>query len=197
MRRCPWCDRVLKSNWEKIGARCPHCREALYEEPRPPAPAGPEEGSCAVHPANAAVGTCARCGNYLCAVCKTRWRDGTLCPACVGRALEGGEGQPQRKRLQWTHASLALVLGVGSWGLVVLAFILVIAGMGSENFVMVGMGGLLLLFSAVPALIGAGLGASAIRARGGQMIVATIGLLLNGLLLGTLIGLISFRVWNE
>ena len=94
MPKCPSCRAVLSGSRETLGARCPRCREPLYEwhdgsenEARALRPAE-EAGRCALHPGNAAVGTCQRCGNYLCAVCWSRWRQHSLCIACLERALE-------------------------------------------------------------------------------------------------------------
>jgi hypothetical protein len=49
--------------------------------------------------------------------------------------------------------------------------------------------------SALPAVIGLGLGASALRTRGSHMIFATAGVVLGGVLIGALIGLFTFSLW--
>jgi hypothetical protein len=97
------------------GPTCPHCGAALHPEEMaagpqlcfscagsfeatpfsPPSPflpplalaaAGPAGGTpCAVHPGNAAVGTCERCGLFVCALCRTEVSGQKLCPACFDR----------------------------------------------------------------------------------------------------------------
>jgi hypothetical protein len=108
MARCPACKKLLRGSREDTGARCPHFREPLYEWH---ADEEPRSGNslCAVHPGNLAVGTCQRCGNYLCQVCRTRWRERSLCVACVERSLEAGEASPEETRAHLRQA----VLGVG------------------------------------------------------------------------------------
>jgi len=98
--RCLSCHEPLREEPERIGARCPHCRQPLFEDPRQAAPAAPAAGAsvCATRPQNAAVGTCQRCGNFLCAVCRTRWRNQAVCIACVERALEAKEARASSNR---------------------------------------------------------------------------------------------------
>jgi hypothetical protein len=49
----------------------------------------------------------------------------------------------------------------------------------------------------VLAALGLGQAAAALRARGNAMILATIGLVLNGLYLGALLGLFTFTIWQS
>jgi len=176
MMRCPECRERLPDDPDRSGARCPVCRESLYDEPPPRRRGADDDGRCPVHPDNPALGTCGRCGNYLCETCRTRWRGRWLCAACVDRALEHKEAAPAEAGAHLRQALLALGLGVTS-------------GMG-----LVMLGGLTILSSPLPAVVGVGQGAAAIRARGDHMILATIGLVLSGLNVGVFIGMLSFGI---
>src|SRR5262245_56832910 len=125
MPRCPACREWIEGDRDRVGARCPYCRQPLYERPErfKPRP-GTADDVCTAHPRNPAVGTCARCGNFQCDLCRTRWRDRTLCAACVSRALEESTGTPREARAQLLQALLGLLLGLLSWGVTVVAVIL-------------------------------------------------------------------------
>ncbi|HEX4621349.1 MAG TPA: hypothetical protein VH208_07265 [Myxococcaceae bacterium] len=49
------------------------------------------------------MGTCARCGNFICSACATQKGDQTLCPTCAGLVDAGREPTPweQREELGW------------------------------------------------------------------------------------------------
>jgi hypothetical protein len=201
MPRCPSCDYPLPPDRERLGARCPNCRDPLYEPPgRYGRPAREGEGACAAHPGVEVVGTCARCGNYLCEVCRTRWRDGVLCAACVDRALGSGEAPPEQKRAQLRQVLLSLGLGLAAWVLSFCAWLLAVvvsSASGQLNFGLILLMVLIFLGDMVLAALGLGQAAAALRARGNAMILATIGLVLNGLYLGAVLGLFSFTVWQS
>ena len=205
MARCPSCDYPLPENRERVGARCPNCHDPLYEPPgRVGRPAREGEGQCPVHPGVETVGTCRRCGNYLCEVCRTRWKEFILCAACVQRALDAKEAAPELERTPRRQAILSLSLGVGVWGLTVIGFIILgvvasAATAGGGNEVALGVMGLLFVLCLAPAALmavfGIGSGASAIRPRGPHMLLATGGLLLSCLYLGGLVGLFTFAIY--
>jgi hypothetical protein len=200
MARCPSCDYPLPEDRERLGARCPRCRDPLYEPPgRYGRPAREGEGECPAHPGTETVGTCARCGNYLCEVCRTRWRGAILCAACVNRALESGEADPEQVRAHFRQATLSLVLGVGSWVLVVPAFLLfglgAAAGVGHGGEALVLLGFMVLAGALLTAALGLGQSTAALRARGSHMILATVGLVVSGLYVGAVLGLLGFAVW--
>jgi hypothetical protein len=159
--------------------------------PQPAAEAGADKGLCAAHPHNAAVGACARCGNFLCNVCRTRWRERLVCAACVDRAFEAGEAAPPEARAHTRQAVLALVCGLVGWGVFVAGMVLVAVGMEDDppNFAAVAAGGLVLLASPLAGVFGVGQGAAAVRARGDHLVLATLGLLLSGTLVGVVLGL--------
>ena len=90
-----------------------------------------------------------------------------------------------------------LVFGLIAWGLSALGFVLILAS-AAEGIQMglMFLGVLLFFGSGLPAVLGVGLGASALRARGNHLIIATIGLFLSGLHVGVVIGLFGFSVWQ-
>jgi hypothetical protein len=204
MPRCPACREWIQGDRDRVGSRCPHCRLPLYERPelfkqRPDS----REGRCSLHANNPALGACQRCGNFQCDLCRTRWRGRWLCAACVDRALEAGAVRPEEQTAHLWEAILALVLGILAWLTLVTAVVLIAAVMANggdpaakENMPLVALGGLLLLGSMIPSVFGTGLGAAALYTRGNHMILATIGLLLSGVHIGTFVGLFTFQVWS-
>ncbi len=201
MARCPSCDYPLPEDRERLGARCPNCRDPLYEPPaRHSRPARDGDGSCALHAGRESVGTCGRCGNYLCAVCRTPWRNYILCPACVERALDSREAAPEQARAHARQAVLSICLSGGAWLLSALMIVLIAGVTAGSSQPTGGKIGLVLLASLVimadlfPAALGLGQAVAAIRVRGTHMIVATIGLVLGGLYLGAFIGIFTWAV---
>jgi hypothetical protein len=184
----------LPDDLERCGARCPECRESLYDPPPRRRPRDDDDGRCPVHPDNATLGTCGRCGNYLCDTCRTRWRNRWLCAACVDRALENKEAAPAEASAHLRQALLALALGVVSWAIFFVGLVIAGAGVEGGGKGLVVVAGLVILGSPLPAVGGVGQGAAAVRARGDHMILATIGLVLSGLNVGAFIGLLSFGI---
>lgn len=198
MPRCPACREWIRGERDRVGARCPHCRLPLYERPElfKRRPADPDN-QCSVHPNNPAVGACPRCGNFQCDLCRTRWRDRGLCVACVNRALESTEVRPEEQRAHFWEAILSLGLGITAWLLLLLGVLAAAAAVaGDANPALIAFTGLAVLASALPSVVGTGLGAAALYTRGNHMILATIGLLLSGVHTGALVGLLSFSMWN-
>src|SRR5260370_829997 len=159
MARCPSCDYPLPEDREKVGARCPTCKDPLYEPPgRVGRPAREGEGQCPVHPGVETVGTCRRCGNYLCEVCRTRWREFILCAACVQRALDAKEAAPELETAQRRQALLSIGLGAGLWGVAIIGAVvgsvLAAAGAAGGNQAGAGLvGGLLVPAAPRPAFL--------------------------------------------
>jgi hypothetical protein len=203
MPRCPTCAARLSEDRERVGARCPSCRWPLYERAgRLPRPVQPGEAACGVHPDSESIGTCGRCGNFLCETCRTRWEDSVLCAACVDRALKGGDVSPGQKREHSRQAALGFSGGVAAWlltGLVIGVLALLgssAAGDKNPGVVLFAMFGMLLLpIAVIAALLGLGFSAAAIRTRGESMILATLGLMLSGLHVGALVGMFFVGIW--
>ncbi|HTU18000.1 MAG TPA: hypothetical protein VMG10_08045 [Gemmataceae bacterium] len=197
MNRCPSCDYPLPHDRERIGARCPSCRDPLYEPPgRVSRFAREDEGACALHAGRETVGTCGRCGNYFCEVCRTRWRDQILCAACAERALASREATPEQARAHFRQALLGLVLSLGSWPVFILGQVSAIGFAFANRNVLLALLALVLVVSAVlMAVVGTGQAAAALRTRGHHMIMATSGFLIGGLFLGIFIGNYVLQLW--
>ncbi len=206
MARCPSCDYPLPEDRERMGARCPSCRDPLYEPPgRFGRPVRPGEAACTVHPGNESIGTCTRCGNFYCEICRCKWRGQLLCAACVERALDTSEGAPEQARTHFRQALLSLIFGLGAWAGAVLLFLFVVLAVESTEkggradpgaiqatvLLMFGLLGLVFV-----ALFGLGQGAAAIRAHGNHMILANFGMILSGLYVGVLIGMVGLTIWK-
>src|SRR5438552_3841277 len=112
MFRCPSCNTRVQAETERRTARCSRCREPLYEPPYVQRPAEAGEATCTLHAGNKATNTCDRCGNFMCAVCRTRFGGAKLCAACVERVLQARTQQPAAGRAEWTHAVLSVILGL-------------------------------------------------------------------------------------
>jgi hypothetical protein len=208
MARCPSCDYPLPENRERMGARCPSCRDPLYEPPgRFGRPVRAGEASCTLHTTNESIGTCTRCGNFYCEICRCNWRGQLQCIACVERALDSGDGSTEKDRTHFRQALRSLVLGLFAWvpaGLLLLGAMLLAAAASSDktgppNQALMFLSGLcsLGIFGlAVVALFGVGQGAAALRTRGNHMILANFGLILSGLYVGVLVGFVGLRIWS-
>lgn len=202
MARCPSCDNSLPEEREKVGSRCPNCHDPIYEPPtRFPRPAREEEATCAVHPGMESVGTCGRCGNYLCETCRTRWRGKVWCAACVNRALGAGERTPEQERGHFRQALFSLVFGGGAWLLSAVAFVVLgvfAAAAGTlqaqllAGVVIIGV----LTGNVLLGALGVGQAVAALRTRGSHMILATIGLIIGGLYIGAIQGFLLFVIWQ-
>jgi hypothetical protein len=202
MIECRSCGEYLSGAEEQYGARCPRCRESLYDRPekvRPAPPGGTDTNNfCSVHPRNLAAGTCQRCGNFLCGVCRTKWNERSICLACLERALESHEAQPEDPRAHRRQAVLSVIFGLAAWlcaGLAGLPLLSLREGEVPESALLVA--GMFALICFVPGLFGIGQAAAAIRARGERMILATCGLVLSGSSVGTLLGIFLLSVWRS
>ncbi len=201
IRRCRSCHGALQGDPEEIGARCPHCRRPLYERPDlddgTPFAEPAEQDCCPLHADRLAVGTCPRCGNFLCGVCRTRWQGRFLCVACVERALAAGEPNADERRAHRRQAVLSVILGLAAWVVAALGA-LAIATTKELNEVALGLMAIVFFLGGlIGAVLGLAQGAAAIRARGDHLILATAGLLLSGLYAGVLVGFLSLLFWQD
>ena len=116
---------------------------------------------------------------------------------CAGRGAEVDQAAPTEARTHMVHAVVALALGVGSWGLTLLAIVLLLAaaGLGEQNGIGLVMLSLLSACSApLPAFVGLGQAVAALRIRGSHLVIATTGLIMCGLQVGALLGVLTFRL---
>ena len=197
MNHCPSCDHSLPHDREHLGARCPNCRDPLYEpSDRTSRPVREGEGACALHAGREAVGACERCGNYFCEVCHTRWRDQALCISCIERVLASREATPEQARAHFRQALLGLLMSLGSWVAFILGIALILVIRSTpELFVLILLVLLLFVSAMLLAVMGTGSAVAALRTRGPQMMMATGALLIGGLFLGVFLGYYILEVW--
>ena len=198
MLECRHCGTDLEGETAHYGARCPRCREPLYERPdavRRRRDAEQSRGDvCAVHPGNVAVGPCKRCGTFMCGICRSRWEDRVLCLACIQRLMGSGDASPEDVKTHRWQALTSVMLGFASWMLAIPLVFIRAPGMTKETIF-----GLLMVaaVSMLPALFGLGQAATAVRMRGDRLVTATCGLVLTGAQIGTVAGLVLLVVWKQ
>ncbi len=201
--RCRHCGERVTEPLEKVGARCPHCRQPLYERSeaaRRRAQASQTSGDkhCAIHPSRGSAGACERCGNFMCWLCRTRWNDKVLCLSCAERAVAVQREGPLERKAHRRQAWWGLVLGVLAWALVLGAgWLFLNHGERSLQTHASSVAMLLAVGSAPLALFGVGLAAAAVRLRGNRMRLATCGLVLTAAHLGVLFGVFLLIAWNS
>ena len=124
--------------------------------------------SVALHAGREAVGTCGRCGNHFCEVCRTRWRDQILCAACADHALESREATPEQERAHYRQALLGLLMAVGAWTVFFLGvFVLVLAALADGNPLLILIVLSLFISAMLLAVVGTGLATAALRCAAG------------------------------
>src|SRR5687767_9164295 len=119
---CPYssCREPLPASLRTTGRTvCPRCARpfeaAAFAPPQDVrhipqvAEAGPGgAAACGLHPANATIGNCGRCGVFMCALCQLEdVADQPLCPACFDR-LTADERLPRLRLSVRNHRGLAI-----------------------------------------------------------------------------------------
>jgi hypothetical protein len=199
MLECPHCYRVFRADPEKLGARCPKCRQPLFERTarrRPSENLGP----CGRHPESPAVGKCKSCDRLMCVACRTRWSEEPTCPECIDRSIQSPDATPQELLRHQRHAWTGLVLAVVGWTTALLVFwplVSLHANAGGFSSLWVHLGTFFFFSSLVPALIALGQCAAALRLRGPQRTIATCGLVGSGLQLGLMVGIVLLNLWHN
>src|SRR5436190_6123287 len=105
---------------DKIGARCPNCRMPLFEKDRQRPPVV-DLGPCAKHKDNSAAAKCQRCGQMMCALCRTRWDEEIICAACLDQSLREGDANPRLVHTQNRQAAASVLLAVLGWAVLLLS----------------------------------------------------------------------------
>src|SRR5262249_41285998 len=88
-------------------------RMPLFERPPRRRP-GYDLGACAAHPEAEAYGKCRACGKLICNVCRTRWYDQAVCPACLSAILDGTGSNPPDQKIQSGHATWGAIGAFGA-----------------------------------------------------------------------------------
>ncbi len=119
---CPRCDREFDIARLRDGpSTCPSCKrpfDALVGHPPAPVLAAVDGATgdtteCANHEGNVAVDICARCGVFICSLCRMETDEQVLCPPCLEKAAESGEIASLRGELL-NYGYLALCFGMGA-----------------------------------------------------------------------------------
>lgn len=131
---CPRCGRSLPHDKVRTGLQiCPGCGrtfEAVRFDPPEArivvaevAGQGPTEAPpCARHARNRADGTCARCGQFMCALCAIEADGRSYCPGCFDRLSSEGALRSGATRL-WNWQGLGVACILATW---LLSFTLVV-----------------------------------------------------------------------
>lgn len=200
MPRCPHCDYPVPDDRERVGARCPNCRDPLYEPALRFSRRSREgEASCVMHPGMESVSVCARCNQHLCEACRTRWRNVIICGACVDRALATGEARPAQTTSVAQQSVGGLLLGVGAWLTAGMAWGLLraVTGSDSDTATVCSFIAVLMLALAVPlATTGVGQAVAALRMPSDRAVLAGVALVVGGSYVGLLLGLATLALWQ-
>jgi hypothetical protein len=120
---CPACGFELDPAAMLAGEQtCPVCHVEFLAMPFSPpevpvrvrslAEAGPGEAApCGLHAGNAAIGSCDRCGIFICDLCGTDIDGRRLCPGCFDRLTAEGTLTTSRKPLR-DYRGLARFVGI-------------------------------------------------------------------------------------
>jgi hypothetical protein len=195
MVECRHCHRLFREDPADLGARCPSCRQPLYERAegaRPPLTVGLQQ--CTMHPTRPAVGTCRHCRTPICSVCRTRWQEHLICLTCAERSIAHQATSADHAQAHRRLALRSLCCAVIGWLLLLLGLapLVLMRGLSKEMAILAI---IVLLVSAVPALIAAGQGTAALRLRGQRLRMATAGLVLAGGQLGLMLGVLLVTIW--
>ena len=108
--------------------------------------------------------------------------------------MGNGETASDEVKTQRWQALVSVLLGFASW---ILALpVVVVRGAGTPKEVLVGLV-LLAVVSLLPSLLGLGQAVAVIRMRGDRMVLATCGLALTGVQIGTVMGLVLIVIWKQ
>ena len=140
---------------------CADCttRRGLAITPRA-APPIPQGINCVQHPSVAATRQCKLCGAFMCTTCDFELPGNLhVCPSCATAPRTALS--PRRKKLMWGAFGFAIFATIGMAVLMSGA----LAGMAEDKVGEQALGILFSLFVLVPAVVGMGMGLSAIDRR--------------------------------
>jgi hypothetical protein len=192
---CRFCRERYDAPPEEVGARCRNCRMPLFERPPRRRP-GYDLGPCAVHPDVEAYGKCRSCGKLMCQVCRTRWYDQLVCPACLTGMLEGSEANPREQKLQSRTAGWSAMLSFAAWLMLICALIPLGVMYGREASPALRTFAAILFFgSLIPAAFAVGQAMSVIRWRSERLNLAVASLTCASVEIGLVVGILVLNLW--
>jgi hypothetical protein len=143
-----------------------------------PAPVMVAGTRCVQHPNVAATQQCKMCGAYMCSTCDFALPGGAhICPTCA--AAPKTNLSPRRKKMMIAAYVMA---GIGTLAMAVV-FSGALAGMADDKSEVAALGGLMMIFILVPAIIGTCLGFGAMDKRLPTPISLWIATIWNGIIL--------------
>ena len=196
MVECRHCRGSFQTPPETIGARCPDCRMPLFERMER-VRREVEMGRCAVHPDQPGVAGCQRCRKRLCATCRTRWHEQSLCLECVEKSIAAGEEHPRETKSRRGQAVRGILLA--SFGLILLVLGLAIfaGAIGYAGGSAVLWAVVIVLASLVPASVGLGQAAAVVLTRGPLLRLATSAVVIAAAQIGVTLSLLLINLWRN
>lgn len=196
MVECRHCRAVFETEPELVGARCPDCKLPLFERnDRPKREI--ESGRCAYHPDAFGVHDCPRCDSRICANCRTRWHEESMCLRCVENSIAAAEPHPRETKSLRMQSIRGFVLGlVGAFTFLLGLWIL----FASRNDPSTGASAwsvLLILLGIVPGVVALGQGAAVILRRGPLLKLAGSTVALASSQIGLTLGLFLVNFWRN
>jgi hypothetical protein len=115
---CPRCGKPIAKPYVDGSQRCGRCGRqfsaTFYDPPldRGPVVLPSSHGTpCAKHARNMAIGSCSRCGAFMCELCRIDCDGQQVCPACFERLQTEGALPSLRSKIT-NYNSIALTLAV-------------------------------------------------------------------------------------
>ena len=190
MIECRNCRAFLRQTPEQLGSRCPDCRMPLFErDDRPRRGEAPVSGYCDKHRSVQATAACERCQTKLCATCKTKWNEQTLCVDCQARSVQADEPHPRDIRSERFQGVLGFSMGVTAWICAIVAYGMLWTARPQGMSSALTWWSTLVLIAILPAIFAVGQGLSAALGRSTFRQWGLSGLILGSLHIGLTTGL--------
>src|SRR4051794_37014416 len=189
MIECRNCRAFIRQTPEQVGARCPDCRMPLFDRDDRPKRGEPNVmGNCEKHPTSQAVAACERCLAKLCATCKTKWNDQTLCLDCQARSVEAEEPHPREVHQQGFEGVTSFVAGIITWVTVAVGYGMLWLSRPQGLGTALNWWSTLLVLALLPAVFAVGQGLSAAMGRSSFRQWGLSGMIMGSLHLGLTTG---------